>query len=113
MATCPIHHREMRDGKYGPFCTAKVGSGDRDYCKYKVTDEPTYSAVGSQPAQFKQDPKEGAGQLMLQELVKISTILSSIDRKLSGPLPMSTVIPVKETKQWSSNEEINPDDIPF
>lgn len=32
---CPVHGKAMRLGKYGYHCTAKIGPGDRDYCREK------------------------------------------------------------------------------
>lgn len=33
---CPVHGKAMRLGKYGYHCTAKIGPGDRDYCREKA-----------------------------------------------------------------------------
>lgn len=33
MAICPIHNKEMREGKFGPFCATKLDDGT--WCKYK------------------------------------------------------------------------------
>jgi hypothetical protein len=33
---CPRHGKAMRLGKYGYHCTAKIGPGDRDYCREKA-----------------------------------------------------------------------------
>lgn len=33
---CSLHGKAMRLGKYGYHCTAKIGPGDRDYCKEKA-----------------------------------------------------------------------------
>jgi hypothetical protein len=35
---CPFHGRELRNGRYGPYCTGQGGNGplnDKGYCKWK------------------------------------------------------------------------------
>lgn len=85
---CPIHQKELRQGKFGLYCATKMEDGS--WCKYKGTEESVHKHVPTNAL-----PNNGRTQQQWDNLGRVKALCGMVNGMLSNGTPPSQ-IDVKE-----------------